>query len=183
MSDQGFDFRKSPERRESKQFIVPPWEQDAFEELQRKKQEEGSAEDLTEAIAELAEPTDAVVPLDAVAPQVAAQVVRVDAGKGGAAKTGPSEAEVVELLANLAAAEPSVEKEMGLIRLVTALMLGPVGMVLLIWGMAGFVKASAAGPGLFAVKLAAGTMIVFGAGFIVGATWLVYRYLRQRGVV
>lgn len=205
MSDQGFDFKRAPERREKGRFEIPPWEQEAFEELQRRRQEEQPPEQdpspAEQAAAKEGGSTRVGEGPSAAhreeqgpdgSEQAEADSSPAAAGGGaseaGAEATGPSEAEMVALMARLASEEPGLEKGISVVTMVTAAVLLPTGIMLLVWGMGGMVKARAAletfGPGAGTqMQLAAGTMILFGVGFIVGAMWLLYRYLRQRGVI
>lgn len=217
MDDQGFDFQKPPERREKGRFEIPPWEQEAFEELRRRQGEQpqeaqaepgqagegsgargaASASTAGQQAAAAAEAGGSATGGESVtAPGVAASGEPAGAAleRAGAvepkqaAKPGPSEAQVTSLLAGLASQEPDMKKDVGRVWLGTAIVLLPLGVVLMVWGMGGFVKARVAmqtyGQATGAqMQLAAGTMLLFGAGFIVGAVWLVYRYLRQRGVI
>lgn len=209
MDDQGFDFQKAPERREKGRFEIPPWEREAFEDLQRKLDEGQAQQQVSEAaevleseIGETPEPTGPGAPAltqaasaapvrqaPSPAPGVGAPV-QAEAGAKrpvepvAGAKEGPSEAEMSALLARLASEEPRADSQAGTAAVVAAAVVFPIGAALMIWGVGGLVKASAAQlPPTSAISLAAGVMIVFGAGFVVCAAWLLYRFMRQRGVI
>ena len=163
MDDQGFDFRKRPERREPKRFEPPPWEQPepaAAPEV-RAVQEERAVEEV---------------------PEPAAPVEKGPAKQSEAA-SGPTEAELIELLAGLAQEEPDTSRVITNATLASVIGLTAFGMVLLVWGMAAFVRAGAAEAGAGLARTGAATMGVFGAGFIASAMWLLYRLMKQRGVL
>jgi len=185
VSDNGFDFRPPPSRREPKRFEPPPWEADAFEELQRKKTEEKADEDLTSAIGELAgeqEPgLEAQVPqvgpaADAI-PEAAAEP---DEPAAKAGSGGVDDKTVLELLARLAEEEPPASQDYWKVAIGSALLMGALGLVLVIWGMAALVGSRTTG----AVGSFGGTvLLLFGGLSIAAALWLVVRTLRQRGVL
>lgn len=170
MDDQGFDFRKSPERREPKRFEPPPWERDAFP---AKEPEERGGELPVEA------PVEAPVtaPVEEPVEQVSAEKVPSQA------ENVPSEAEMIELLAGLAQEEPDTSRVITNATLASVIGLTAFGMVLLVWGMAAFVRAGAAAAGAGLARTGAATMGIFGAGFIASAMWLLYRLMKQRGVL
>lgn len=178
MTDQGFDFRGAPERRPPKQFEPPPWERDAFEELQRQRAAEEVAEAAHELEAELEAPgepepsaSEAVVEPEPMAPQ------------GEQERKGPSEAEVIELLSDLAREEPDPRAPAMKVTIGASLFLMPLGIMLVAWGVVAFVKANAAFANAGVARTGAATMMFFGAGFIASAFWLIYRLMKQRGVL
>ena len=100
MDDQGFDFRKSPERREPKRFEPPPWERDAFP-------VKPPGEDSEERPAgEAGEEPELVSAPEAYAasegPAVEAPGETDSSSEQSDVANAPSEAEMIELLAGLA---------------------------------------------------------------------------------
>lgn len=193
MSDQDFDFHRPAERREAKQFEPPPWERDAFEELQRRRsQEENVSTNAPEEAVEQnpqaergtgtsgGDPTTGEAPV-AKEPIGGHQVEPPAPVKTGAqAKHQVDERVVIELMAGLKAEEPSVQPAVQWISLFSALVIAAIGTVMILWGMAALIGSRASGPtGAFG-----GTVLLFfGAAAIAGAVWLTVRTLRQRGVL
>jgi len=173
VDERGFDFQPQP-RRESRQFEPPPWEQEAFEELQRKRAEEAEAERLLQARAEPEPPADS----EPVAVQAATQPETVPEGEQPAAGE-LDEARVTAMLAELAEEEPRA-RGLWRVALVVALLLGAIGMVLTAWGFTALMAARGGG----ALALMGGSfLLMFGIGFIATAVWLGVRTLRQQGVL
>lgn len=169
MDDQGFDFRRGPERREPKRFEPPPWERGAFP---------GEAQEPVPLVEEPDQGAKHVLSAEVEAPQ---EPPREQSGPEE--RTGPSEAEMIELLAGLAQEEPGVGGAITNATLAAVIGLTAFGMVLLVWGMAAFVRAGVAGDGAGLARTGAATMGLFGAGFIASAMWLLYRLMKQRGVL
>lgn len=164
MDDQGFDFRKNTERREPKRFEPPPWERDVFP---------------TEA----PERVDEEPPAEVSAGPERAEKPEPEVEKKDPTAKAPSDAEIIELLAGLAQEEPDTSRVITNATLASVIGLTAFGMVLLVWGMAAFVRAGAAAAGAGLARTGAATMGIFGAGFIASAMWLLYRLMKQRGVL
>lgn len=163
MDDQGFDFRKNPERREPKRFEPPPWEHEVFPAAAPERADEEPPAELNTA-------------RERVEPEPKAE-------KPDPTAKAPSEAEIIELLAGLAQEEPDTSRVITNATLASVIGLTAFGMVLLVWGMAAFVRAGAAEAGAGLARTGAATMGIFGAGFIASAMWLLYRLMKQRGVL
>ncbi len=195
MSDQEFNFPPA-ERREPKQFEPPPWERDAFEQLEQAKQAE--AEDAARAAAEQAareaEAAEAARAAEATraaesesaenaapAPAVVAATPAEASAEDGESN-GPDEAQLTEMMAGLRAEEPTSMQSYGAIAIALSVFTGLVGVVMLIWAMAMFVSANARGTGR--VGTVSGSIVAFfGALFIGLSVWVAVRTLRQRGVL
>ncbi|MDZ4168397.1 MAG: hypothetical protein U1E26_01910 [Coriobacteriia bacterium] len=173
MDDQGFDFRKESDRREPKRFEPPPWERDAFEELQLRRAVEPDQAPEAAGAAGAPEAAEVVVVVEPTAssPEPEAPATR----------SGPSDAEVTELLAGLAAQEPDVAAPAVQVTIGASIVLLPIGVMMLFWGMAALAKAASAQAGAGVARTGAAVLIVFGAGFVGSAFWLIYRLLKQRG--
>jgi len=177
VDDQGFDFRKPPERREPKPFEPPPWEREAFEALKAERpgpRDEAAAGPPTEVTAE--------PELEQESASIDSETEAVSSGEP-VEKGGINEAEVIELLSGLAAEEPDATAPVVHVTTGAAILLGALGTLLLLWGMAAVVRAGQAEVGVGIARTGAVTMAVFGAGFLGSAVWLVYRLLKQRGVL
>ncbi len=167
MDDQGFDFRKPTERREPKRFEPPPWEREAFERLGRAKDEEPPVSEGGAAPG-------------AGGPDGDRPAATVESGAG---RRQLSEAEVLELLAGLAAEEPDARAPATQVTLGASIVLLPIGVLLVFWGMAALARAGVAASGAGIARTGAVTLLVFGAGFIGSTVWLLYRLMKQRGVL
>lgn len=182
MDDQGFDFQ-SAERREPRQFEPPPWERDAFDDLQRQRAESPvtrGPEPTETGPAE--EPAVVSVPETAGAEETTATTAE-QAPAAKRAGEGPSEAEIIEYLAGLAEEEPDPRGPATVVTIASAIVLMPIGIVLVVWGVAALVKAEAAYANAGIARTGAATMVLFGAGFVAAAFWLIYRLMKQRGVL
>ncbi len=177
MSD-GFDFTQ-PERREPKGFEPPPWEQEAFEEL-RHRGEENPAEaveiEVPAAPAATAgaadEPTEAAVAAGFAAGE--------NDDEPAAPPRGVNDGEVVVMLAGLAAEEPSAEKGIHAVAFGTSAVMATFGLVLVVWGVVALVRSGESGR----VGVIGGSLFFFfGMAAMVFAVWLTVRTLRQRGVL
>jgi len=185
VADDGFDFHKPP-RREAKQFEPPPWEKEAFEEFERKRAEQRAAEqaEVTPGPDEGAE-SETLSPGEGVseAKPPAAVVAHDDTAASSAVEPEApqlDEAKVVEMLADLSAEDPQENRTLWKVAVASAIVLGAIGAVLIMWAMAAIVGARRTG----AVGWASGlVLLTFGAGFVAGAWWLTVRTLRQRGVL
>jgi len=180
VADDGFDFH-TPDRREAKRFEPPPWEREAFEDLERKRVEQQEAEQAAAPQAPPAEPEAApeAQQSEAEKPEAAAQGLGPEEG-GATSEPQLDEGKVAEMLAGLSAEEPREYRSLWRIAIASAIVLGAIGAVLIIWAMAAIVGARETG----AVGLTGGfVLLFFGAGFVAGAWWLTVRTLRQRGVL
>jgi len=194
VSDQGFDFQRKPDRREKPSFEIPPWERQAFEELQKRRgegAEEAPAQDEDQSLKkEEIQPVPGSMPVEVEqgATDLAASAghepvpTQDQAPVVTEVKKGPSEAQLLELLAGLAEEEPNLSKHFASISLAVAMVLGPFGLVLIVWGMAAVAKAEAASSAAL-IRTAGAGLVVFGAAFVAGAFWTVYRVMKQRGVL
>jgi len=169
VEDQGFDF-KPGQKREAKRFEPPPWERDAFERLQRGRELE-------------AEPTPAP---EAPAAQAAEEPENVAEGRADAwaedraQGAQPDEATMTEMLADLAAQEPPASRDYLGVSIGAALILGALGGMLVVWGMAALVSAGRTG---WMGQVSGVGLGLFGAFFFGMGVWLLYRTLKQRGVL
>lgn len=177
MSDGGFDFSKAPERREPKPFEPPPWEREAFEDLKRRRENQVPVAEVPAADEVKVEP-----PVETPVREVAAPVESEPAAKSGPKTEAAAldEAKVLEMLAGLAGEEPDLRKATRWVAFTAALALGSLGTVLLVWGMAAIVGLRDKGmTGMFGGAI----LLMFGAGFVGSAVWLVYRTIKRQGVL
>ncbi len=176
VSDSGFDF-KTPRRREAKRFDPPPWEREAFEQLERRSAaeagEQGEAGPKSEESVE-------------VAPQLARES-KAPVGQGSSEKEGVAEAKpeieekrVLEMMAQLAGQEPAMHDKTWKPAIFLAMLAVALGCVMTVWGVAAMVRASETGLTGVAAAL---VLIAFGVGFVAVAVWMTVRTLRQRGVL
>jgi hypothetical protein len=192
VDDQGFDFRQPAHTREPKRFEPPPWEREAFADLERKREQEAAAAQApTEPEGAPAEPSPPV-PDDTEAAQSAGPGAHAggqpaDGGNGDApAGVGDAGAEpldervVIEMMAGLAAEEPSAKTSFFAVGVGSAIVLVAIGGVLMVWGMAALVGARATG---WVGQMGGVGLGMFGVFFFGMGVWLLYRTLKQRGVL
>jgi hypothetical protein len=168
---------QTPEKRESKPFVPPPWELEQFEELRRRKAEAAAASEAegaapgpaeeaaeTPAKAEPASPTPMVPPQPGGAPAAETPAMREASAEG--------------MLRQLEAEEPKLHEAVWKYNAVAATVLGVFGVAMLVYGAIGVPKASAAGIptawiGVMAV-LALGTLMT------AGGLWVGMRSIRHK---
>lgn len=177
MSD-GFDFTR-PERREPKGFEPPPWEQEAFDELNRRREE--SPADAVEAGASASSEAVAGDEGDlneaSAAPEPATDV---SGAEPVAPSRGVNDGEVVVMLAGLAAQEPSAQKSIHAVAFSTSAVMATFGLVLVVWGIVALIRSGQSGR----VGVIGGSLFFFfGMAAVTFAVWLTVRTLRQRGVL
>ena len=175
--DGGFDF-KPKQRREPREFEVPPWERDAFEKRDAERQE-ATRQDRAEQ------------DLNAILPEVGAvQGPQVSATTTATPQESPvaddevaarvDERQVAAMLANLAIEDKPAGTGFWKVAIASAIVLAGTGLMLLVWGLAATVKSRQTG-GLGA---AGGmTLTAVGGAFIAIAAYLVIKTLRDRGVL
>ena len=176
------------ERRTSRQFEVPPWERDKFEELQQRRAAEQAAR-AAEAVEEVqAEAPEAVPGETPASPEErpaapgedwadSAQGAFGEARQGAASVAGGGVDDRVAdaMLAELAAEEESGAKSVKVVNIASGAVLAVIGCVLIIWGVAAFVAARRAG----AVGVFGGiVLLMFGIGFVAGGVWIGTKNLR-----
>jgi hypothetical protein len=180
------------DKRQPRGFEPPPWEQEQFNELQRQRAEREAAEAEVEgAEAEAAEAGAAEQPApkpvateEPVAPAPAGAEAGAEpqaAGDDGEKKADVTvdDGRMTELMAGLKAEEPGSAKFYWLGNAM-AIGLALIGAVLMIWGIVAL--QATAGKGMQG-SLGATVMIIFGAGFIAIAGWVIYRNLQRQGVL
>jgi hypothetical protein len=182
VDDQDFQFRLPVEKRAPKPFEPPPWEKDAFEELEKRRVDDASELQATNEPQVAVEP-QAVEPgpVVPVVPAPAAAGMHVATADAGVEATEPlPEAEMLELMARLAEEEPKPGQAYWLAGAAVGLFLVALGGVLLIWATAAFVGSMRTGV----IGKFGGTGLgVFGVFFVSTGVWMLYRTLKQRGVL
>lgn len=177
MSDQGFDFRPPAEKRAPKAFEPPPWERDAFEELERKRAHEVAQQESAAVRAAVSEPQEEVRPPETETP---ATSLGPEAPGPGSEGGGVPESVVLELMAGLAAEEPTATEAYSGVALGTAIFLVALGGVLVVWAMAALVGARVTG---WIGQMTGTGLGLFGLFFFGMGVWLLHRTLKQRGVL
>lgn len=179
MPEDGFDFH-APARREAKHFEPPPWEREAFEELERKRAEKAAVEAAAQPVQPATGEPGAPVGAQAAGPAPTEAVDEAQRQPPAERANGIDETRVAEMLAELSKEEPASYEGLWKAAIAAAIVLGAVGAVLVVWSMAAFVGARRSGP----VGVTGGAiLLLFGAGFVAAAWWLTVRTLRQRGVL
>ena len=180
MDEQGFDFKPS-ERREPKPYEPPPWERDAFEELQRAQPEKS----VVPAKEPEQEGAESVAPQEPASSAASEQSSAPDDQIAEAAAVGPErpaldEARVIEMLSELSAEEPAKPNEYFAVGFGAGLVLVAIGGVLIVWGMAALVSSRQTG---WVGQWSGAGLGMFGVFFMGMGVWMLYRTLKQRGVL
>jgi len=191
MDQGGFDFRKPSGRRETRRFEPPPWEQEAFETLKRKREEAEvlEAEQRAEA-ARAAEPVaqqdPAEPPLQQPAAPGPAQTLVAEATLPQAAvaataeepkKAEIDEARMLEMMAGLAVETPRSRSRALSVSLGVGGFLALLGVGLTVWGVMQTAKAEGSGRTLSMM------LVVMGLAYAAVGVSLGYRALKERGVL
>jgi hypothetical protein len=160
----GDEFRIPPsQRKEPKRFEPPPWEREAFDEIQRRRAEQDADVEIAEAVSGLGK----------------------EEGEGEAAlpaREAPvlDEQRVNAMLLELAATERQSHKRFERLNLVLMAVTAAIGIVLAVWGGAALSRAKQIGQ----VGILGGLgLMFFGALFFGVAAWMAVRQLRQQGVL
>lgn len=205
MSDGGFDFRPPPPRREARRFEPPPWERDQFEKLARERAEQEKAElDAALAAAEIAaaarpaqeaDPASGPTPEEVQSGSPQAGVERaaegeIDRGPVAAAeakaaavlevpKVELDDKQVALMMLDLRAEEPVSLQAAWAVNLGAGGIVGLVGLVIGVWGIVALANRNLGTTG----TLGGMVLVAFGVGFVAIGGWLIYKALRQRGVL
>lgn len=183
MDDREFNLRAPADRRQPRQFEPPPWEREAFEEARRQREQAAQQEQSGSA-----EPGPVPAEPDrsghgsATHATAAAEEPGPAQGReqDGSEKPGIEERAMLEMMARLAAEEPKADTAYHKIAYAASMFIAALGCLLLVWGMAALVGSSKTG----AVGVMGGSvMLLFGAGFIGTAAWMLVRTMRQQGVL
>jgi len=170
VSDQGFNFTPPSRREAKKAFEPPPWEQEQFDELARRKQTETPVDEVLVEVAE-----DGKVTADTPAPEAP-----VPTGPKTAGPQAEEDLRIEAMLLGLKDEEPEFGTELWKASLAAGAVLVAVGTVLAVWGV--FATAAARKTGAIGL-LGGGILVVFGVGFAGVGGWMAFRILRQRGVL
>jgi hypothetical protein len=172
------------QRRDKPSFEPPPWEREQFDELAKRRQAEDPIEQKDEERG--AEGTAAGPDALKGGPVPdATQEAGTEAPEPGAAADEPAGSEldpkqVEVLMMGLRAEEPRLEGTYSKITMVVGALSAFIGLVLMTWGLMGMATPKRAGAGpLFLV----GVPLIFGLGFIAGGVWVMFKSLRQQGVL
>jgi hypothetical protein len=181
MDDQGFDFAPT-ERRAPKPFEPPPWERDAFEELKRKQAEEGPPAAAEEREEDQAPSTVPTAPASAEQSGREPEQVKETAPGSQEPDDGAEvdEAQVIEMLAGLAEEDPARPQGYFTVAFGAGLLMVAIGGVLVIWAMAALVSSRQTG---WVGQWSGAGLGLFGAFFLGMGVWMLYRTLKQRGVL
>lgn len=185
------DFESRPVgTRNPKAFEPPPWEKEAFEDLQRLRAAQQEAEACEAAVLE--DEVSSVRPagkLPAEEETVIAEPVSAGKVETGEQEVPPSgsakddkldQATLNKLLAELAAEEAQAAREMGFIGVIAEVLLVIAGVLLMVWGVAALAGTRQSG---WIGVTAGGGLGLFGASFIGVGGWLLYKDLKKRGVL
>jgi len=179
VSDKDFNFIPPSRREAKKAFEPPPWEQDQFEELARRKAAEASAAESTTGVeAELAaetEPTPGATgstEADAIAAAPMSEMETQD--------SADEDPRIEAMLLGLKNEEPQFGTQVWKFALAAAAVLAAVGVVIAIWGIFAVAVSSRTGP---LGSLGGSILVMFGFVFVGLGGWIAFRTLRQQGVL
>lgn len=183
-SDENIHFPPG-QRRDRPSFEPPPWERDQFEELARRKQEEdiraAGAQPPVEAQGEVRTETELISPALKEAPGAASDA-ETAAPSPQAEKAGGEldQNRVDVLMLGLRAEEPRPERMYWRIVAGSGVVSALVGLMITTWAVVVIAAPKRAGAGelLFQAML-----LLLGLGFVGGGGWVVFRSLRQQGVL
>jgi hypothetical protein len=199
VSDDGFDFSPTPPRRDARRFEPPPWERDQFEQHAREQAEREKAE--REAVLAAAKIAAAMLPSEvAEGESSTAEGAPLTDGAGaegtpaapptgvagqnvlkraGVDKPALDEKQVAMMMLELRADEVPVLQRAWLVNFVAGVTTTVVGLAIAIWGALAFGNRNLGATGTFGGMV----LVVFGVAFAGIGGWLIYRALRQRGVL
>jgi hypothetical protein len=172
VSDQGFDFQQDPPRREVRHFEPPPWEKELFEQHERERAEAEAERQRQEAADQAAEALGATLSADET-PSAALPEPKTEPTKGEI-----DQREVELMLAGLRAEDPDPLARAWLVSVVAGVVLALIGLSVAVWGTVALARHPAGAGGFGGMVL-----VVFGLGFAGLGGWLVFKGLRQQGVL
>jgi hypothetical protein len=192
VSDDGFDFGPPPPRREVRRFEPPPWEREQFERHAREQAERdrarrdaqetarpeggtGSDEGSGGGIEESPPGSESAGgPLESGEPQTGQPT-------GPATESSPKaridEKQVAMMMLELRTEEPPTMTGVWMVILGAGVVVGLVGLVVAIWGVVALVRLGKTGA------LGGSVLLVFGLTFAGISGGLIFKALRQRGVL
>ncbi len=172
------------QRRDKPSFEPPPWERDQFDELSKRKAEEQAefeVEQPVEPVAGEQESTAAETAGEHQGSERTETDAETDAEAAGESERPVVDAKQVEvLLMGLRAEEPRPEVTFQKITVIVGVVAALVGLAIATWGVIVLVTPAGSAPG--AVFLAS-SLLLFGLGFMGIGAWVVYKSLRQQGVL
>jgi hypothetical protein len=173
MDEQGFDFRPG-ERRDPKPFEPPPWEKAAFEELRQKLPQPSEKTEVPDG----GEQTQTTPPIGLAGGTTNARPASSDEATGTTAAV--DDAMVIEMLSELSAEEPAQPKGLFAVGFGAGLVLVAIGGVMIVWAMAAVLSSRQTG---WVGQWSGAGLGIFGAFFVGMGVWMLYRTLKQRGVL
>jgi len=192
VSDQGFDFRPPSERREARQFEPPPWERDQFERHKREQAEREAAAEAARAQVLTEQDATRVAQEAAESPEPTAGAGAGESSETGAIGSGGEvrvseaapqaeidEKQVALMLLDLRAEEPPALEGAWVVNMAAGLIVALVGFASSIWGGVALSRRGLPVAG----TLGGFILLAFGLGFLGLGGWLIFKALRQRGVL
>jgi hypothetical protein len=168
VSEDGFDFGPSPPRREARRFEPPPWELEQFECRAREQAEREKVS--PEAVGSEAAGNPGEGPGDDTAEEASR-----DTESGTKAQI--DEKQVAMMMLELRTEEPPTLTGVWMVILGAGVVVAFVGVVVAIWGVLALVRLGRTGA------LGGMVLLVFGLTFAGIGGGLIYKALRQRGVL
>lgn len=182
-TDGGIHFPPG-QRRDKPSFEPPPWERDRFEELAKRKQEPeaGAPSDEADVAAELV--------AQAAAPAEDSRVSEEEQGSKTEPATGSAEGEAANptldpqhfeiLMRGLRSEEPRPQEAYWKVSVAAGVFISFIGLMVTTWGFVTLVSSKKVGPSAVFIGF---VPLVLGVVFIAAGAWVVFRSLRQQGVL
>jgi hypothetical protein len=180
VGDQGFNFSSPPRREAKKPFEPPPWEQDQFKELARRREGETPLGERAEGGSG---PEGQQPEADSSATEgrtLAQEPQREPVPEVRRPSSEEEDLRIEQMLLVLKNEEPPFGTQIWKYAMAAAAVLAAVGVLMLIWGVVAIVGASRSGAMGW---LGGGILVAFGFGFVGVGGWIAFRTLRQQGVL
>jgi hypothetical protein len=179
MATQGDIHFPPGQRREKPTFEPPPWEKEQFEELSKRKQEAASESAANEAPESTAIHAVSENPAESSQPGLEAEDLGAAAAPSSDGGPRLDEKQVELLMMGLRAEEPLPEREYQRVSMAAGVVSALIGVLITTWAVVGLSALKGNPAGWFFVLV----LLIFGIGFMAGGGWLVFRALRQQGVL
>ncbi len=160
------------DRRDRPGWEPPPWEEGAFEQMRKRREEERADEEISAAVADLQD-------VPAVSPGMPAPGLGAQREEAPRPPDAVSAARMEALLVGLRAEEPRSGGSAWIAGAISAGVLVVLGLVLLVWGFTMFARTGNVPAGAIGSTI----IIAFGGASVALGAWLAQRTLKSKGVI
>jgi hypothetical protein len=185
----GFDFGPPKERREARTFEPPPWERAQFDELARQKEaerqaeQEAAAQQAADSLAAAHAEAELIVLPEPVVVEATATVIAEAASAAVRFEAAPKQPlddkKIAALMLELRAEEPRSLEGLWAVSVGAGTITAVIGVAVFVWGVFALGKPGIGTAGTFVGLV----MLAFGVAFLGIGGWMIFRGLRQRGVL